>query len=276
MQFKKPENLKQLLEMLQTSSKDRLLLAGGSDINIILRQRDIQPSEMIMINHLPELEGIKLEDDLLLIGATTTIADISASTLIKKHCPFLAESLVDFASPLIAGFSTIAGNIANSSPTADTVPLLLVLNARLILRSKGSIRKVPLAEFYKGYKSTVLKPQELIYSIEIPLQNKAEYSSRYIKVGSRSVLTIAKLSLAMIKDKNGFRIAAGSLNEYPRRLIHVEKYLNYLTGSYDPQDLRQMLKKDVTPITDFRSDAEYRLQVCWNYLVRFMNSLEQA
>ena len=276
MRFDKPESIDKLLKILSTSSEDRLLLAGGSDINVKLHQNRVQPSQIIMINHLPELKGIKLENNRLIIGAVTTIAEISQSSLIKKHCPFLAKALADFASPTIANFATIAGNIANSSPTADTVPLLLVLNAELVLRSKTSQRKVAISNFYTGYKKTVMKSQELICSIEIPLQDRTEYITRYIKVGSRTILTIAKLSLALIKDIGGFRIAAGSLNEYPRRLKNVEMYLNDLTEKYEKEALINALKKDITPITDFRSDAEYRLQVCSNYLISFLASIDYA
>lgn len=272
----KPATLQETLSLLTELPAKKLLLAGGSDINILIKQDKITDENIIYINHLPELHGIDMCCTKLVIGAATTISEISHSGVIRQYCPFLADSLHDFASPLIAGFATLAGNIANSSPTADTVPLLLVLDARLVLKSLTTTRMLPLTEFYTGYKQTRLQDDELIIAVEIPLQYACRYKPQYIKIGSRTALTIAKAALAFVKYDNKFRIAAGSLNEYPRRLYSVEEYLSLHPDDYNDNDLLNALKKDITPITDFRSDKEYRLQVCFNYLQKFLKSTNSS
>jgi len=272
MKVYKPENLSEVLNLLSELPDKKLLLAGGSDLNILIKLGKISDEAIIFINHLPELRGVDMCSTKLIIGATTTISEISSSAIIKEYCPYLSDSLIDFASPPIANFATLAGNIANSSPTADTVPLLLVLEAKLVLKSITTTRTVPLSEFYTGYKKTVLRDDELIIAIEIPLNFACKYQPQYIKIGSRTALTIAKVALAFVKYEDNFKIAAGSLNEYPRRLYNVEEYITLHSQDLNDTDLMNALKKDVTPISDFRSDKEYRLQVCFNYLQKFIES----
>jgi CO/xanthine dehydrogenase FAD-binding subunit len=272
LKFYKPNSLSEALLLMQNLPKYKYLLAGGSDLNILLRQNRLADQPIIVINHLTELKKIYMENDFLYIGATATIREISSSMLIKSYCPFFAESLSNFASPPIANFATLAGNIANSSPTADSVPLLLVLNAEIILKSATTLRCLPISQFYSGYKKNALQFNEIIASIRIPLLPIEYYRAFYIKIGSRPALSIAKLSLALILYKNKFRIAAGSLNEFPKRLDNVEKYLAHCGNRYLDDELKNALIQDITPITDFRSDKEYRLQVCCNYLKNFIDS----
>ncbi|MDP8220193.1 MAG: xanthine dehydrogenase family protein subunit M [Candidatus Stygibacter frigidus] len=272
MKVYKPDNLPDTLHLLSKLPGKKLLLAGGSDLNILIKQGKLSDEAIIFINHLPELHGVDICSTKLIIGATTTISEISGSAIIKEYCPYLSDSLIDFASPPIANFATLAGNIANSSPTADTVPLLLVLEAKLVLKSVTTTRIVPISEFYTGYKKTVLRDDEMIIAIEIPLNFACKYQPQYVKIGSRTALTIAKVALAFVKYEDNFRIAAGSLNEFPRRLYNVEEYLTIHPQNIDASELMDALKMDVTPISDFRSDKEYRLQVCFNYLQKFIES----
>jgi CO/xanthine dehydrogenase FAD-binding subunit len=272
MKMYKPDSLQETLSLLAKLPGRKMLLAGGSDINILIKLGKLKDESIIFINHLPELHGVDMCSTKLIIGAATTISEISGSSVIRQYCPFLADSMKDFASPPIANFATLAGNIANSSPTADTVPLLLVLDAKLVIKSLTTTRMLPLYDFYTGYKQTRLQDDELIIAIEIPLKFACKYQPQYIKIGSRTALTIAKVALAFVKYENKFRIAAGSLNEYPRRLYSVEEYFSAHPDDYNDNDLMSTLKKDITPITDFRSDKEYRLQVCFNYLRKFIKS----
>ncbi|MCF7919275.1 MAG: FAD binding domain-containing protein [Candidatus Cloacimonetes bacterium] len=267
MKFHKPQTLPECLCLLG-KLKDPWLLAGGTDINVQIRHQLNVKEDVVFINHLPELNFIKKEENSLIIGATATIKDISGSELIKKECPFLADSLADFASPLISNLATIAGNIANSSPTADTVPLLLVLEAALVLSSCRGHRTIALKDFYTSYKHNVRQTDEMITSIIIPLLPPDSYTAHYVKIGSRRALTIAKAALALLKRQDEFRIAAGSLSEYPKRLKNVEEYLQN-SKKIVKKHLFAALDEDVYPISDFRSEAAYRLQVTRNYLLKF-------
>lgn len=262
-----PKSLKECLKIKNDFPKS-LLLAGGTDINIMIKKKLPMPEDIIYINHIPELHEFKIYYNELKIGASVTIDEIHSSQLVKKNFPYLSDSLKDFASPLIANLASIGGNIANASPTADTVPLLLILNSSLTLQSVHGKRKVTISDFFEGYKKLDLKPEELIVSINIPLSDPECYKAYYAKTGSRKILTIAKTAIAFLKDEKEFRVAAGSLAPFPCRLTNVEIYLNSQDDIND-KDLMTALKNDVTPITDFRSDADYRLQVSFNYIKKF-------
>jgi CO/xanthine dehydrogenase FAD-binding subunit len=277
MRFYKPESMSELLDNLQDKSGKKYFLAGGTDINVQIKNGLIRDAEIFYINHLNELKIIEetAANDIS-IGATATFLEILNSALIKKYLPFLQSSLEDFASPILQTSATIGGNIANGSPTADVIPLLLVLDARLELKSKAEIRMVPISEFFYGYKQSILNFDELISKILISKTAEKGYLSFYEKVGARQALTIAKIALAGLKKVESgtiseIKLAVGSLNEYPRRLSQIEKYL--LTESHtqiNRNKIEELLNREITPITDLRSDKEYRFQVCANLICTFL------
>ena len=277
MKFIKPKDIENLVQALDENNSNRYYLAGGTDINVQIKNGQIKDAEIIYINHLTELNGLTETDDSIRIGATTTFFDILKSNLIKKHLPFFQKSLEAFASPLLQTSATIGGNIANGSPTADVLPLLLVTKAKIELTSKSGIRQIPIDTFFTGYKKNVMHPNEIISNIIISKKAENGYQSFYEKVGARKTLTIAKIALAGLKKESAGKIteiilAVGSLNEYPRRLYKIEEYVSgkKLTeinfGIVD-----DYLQQEITPISDLRSDKEYRYHVCVNLIRSFLN-----
>ncbi len=277
MKFYKPKSLLELFEISEKIERKKYFLAGGTDINIQIKNGIIKDESIIFLNHLSELKGILKSNNHIIIGALTNIREILESKLLKDKLPFFQNSLLQFASPLIQTTATIGGNIANGSPTADVVPLLLVLDAKLKLFSKSKLREVPISEFYTGYKKFILKRNEIIGAVLIPENAETGYETFYQKVGSRKALYIAKLAIAGLKKISNniiedIKLAVGSLNEYPRRLYKVEEYLkDKPVNEIDFSELENQLKKEITPITDLRSDKGYRYQVCVNLIRTFLN-----
>ncbi len=278
MEFQKPDNLNDLLNIIDSTQKKYLFLAGGSDINIDSRKNQLENEEILFINHLAGLKGIKETEKYISIGSATTFLDILDSPLIEKYFPFFQDSLKKFASHLIQGIATLGGNIANGSPTADSIPLLLVLDAELELISKKRSRIIELKDFFTGYKKNILSRNEIIKRILIPKNAEFSEDTFYKKISSRNSLAIAKLSLAGLKKiENGIikkiKIATGALNEYPRRLNRLESYLIYKEiKEIRIEFLKKNLKKEITPITDLRSDEDYRFKVCLNLINNFLNN----
>ncbi len=277
MKFLKPNNLTELFSSLPEISGKKYFLAGGTDINVQIKNGLIPEGTIIYINHLPELNGIRQDENEIFIGALTTYRELLNSNIIKKHLPFLIHSLKNFASPLLTTMSTLGGNIANGSPTNDVSPPLLVLEAELELISQNDSRRIPFQDFYLGYKKFALKENELIKGIWIKQNAAKGYQTFYKKVGSRKTLTIAKVSVAGLKridhgQITKIKIAVGSLNEYPRRLFQLE---NFLIGkdldTLLEYDISEILKKEITPISDLRSEKEYRFQVCLNLITKFLS-----
>jgi len=259
-------SLADLFEKSGACSGNYYYLAGGTDINVQISKQMIKDSTLFFVSNLSELKGIEVKGSELVIGAGESFGQIIGSELVKANVPLLSDSLVSFASPLLQNTATIGGNIANGSPTADATPILLALDAKVLLVSSKGERSVKLCDYFTGYKQSVLNKGEMIKAVIIPIEKGM--SSFYKKVSSRKSLTIAKVSLAAVFSKSGskftsLRIAVGSLNEYARRLPQVEKVL--LSGGSDAE-LQAALKKEITPITDLRSDAEYRFDVTYNLI----------
>jgi CO/xanthine dehydrogenase FAD-binding subunit len=277
MAFYKPKSMKELTSILDANRNKFYFLAGGTDINVQRKNGVITLEDIIYINHLSELKTITETKNFIKIGCLTTFRDIIESRLMIKKLPYFRDSLMMFASPLLQTMATIGGNLANGSPTADVVPLLLVLNAKLELFSSKGSRIVEVSDFFTGYKKFNMRSNEFIQSILIPFDGKLDFDEKYYrKIGARATLTIAKVALAGLKRvKNGamdeIRLAVGSLNEYPRRLEKVEEYL---TGKSEKQinmlKVDFFLRNEITPISDLRSDKEYRYQVCFNLLKEFI------
>jgi CO/xanthine dehydrogenase FAD-binding subunit len=272
MNFTKPKDLEELLQIIDKKQQGkRYLLAGGTDINVQIKHGMIKNADIIYINGIDELKGIKKENGNIIIGALTTFDDI-----INAKLPFLSEVLMNFASPIIQTIATIGGNIANASPTNDVSPPLLVLDASLVLASATGQRVVPLKDFYQGYKVMDLKENEIIHSVILPEADLSNCSTLYQKVGARKTLTIAKAAIAGIKQITDgkfttIKLAVGSLNEYPRRLHLCEQYLKGLAiADIDYAKLKDTLQTEITPISDLRSDEDYRFAVCWNLIEGFV------
>ncbi|MBN1327421.1 MAG: FAD binding domain-containing protein [Candidatus Cloacimonetes bacterium] len=276
MRFFKPSSLPELFLTMENFEGEKYFLAGGTDLNIQKKKNLLQDRPVFYINHLTELKGIRELHEDILIGSLTSFREILDSQLLNRKLPFLQNSLAYFASPLLQTMATVGGNIANASPTADILPLLLVLDARVKLLSKSKFRELPISEFYLGYKQTILKSNEIIGGIIIPKTAETGFQTYYRKVGSRKALTIAKLAFAGLKktEQNNIKIvkiAVGALNEFPRRLRKLEELI---TGKYTEDlksdELRKILESEITPITDLRSDSDYRFEVTLNLLLEFL------
>lgn len=280
MNFYKPRNLSDLFKYCEETEGKKYFLAGGSDINVQLKNKMITDGTVFYINHLKELHGIRVIDDEIVIGALTTFRELISSDIIAEYLPYFQSSLMKFGSPLLQNVATLGGNIANGSPTADAVPLLLVLDARVRILAKSKMHKLPLSDFYLGYKKFNVKPNEIIGSVHIPKAAERGWQKFYRKLGARKSLAIAKLSLAGMKRiENGgitdIKLAAGSLNEYPRRLNNVEDFIKG-TVLLRTEGLRNSLAKDITPISDMRSDKDYRFEVCYRLLTSFLENIDDS
>jgi xanthine dehydrogenase FAD-binding subunit len=267
-----PNDLNHLLQELAERTEPALLLAGGTDI-IVQRKKGVLPQrDVFCITHLPELKRIGTVDGMIRIGAGVTFTELLESGTVQAGCPFLTNALKGFASPLIRSLATLGGNIANASPTADSIPPLLVLDAVLELLSASETRLIPLHEFYHGYKVTSLRPDEILRAIRIPDVRDWPGKWYYRKVGGRNALAIAKLSIgAYFRVENGqiaeIRVAAGALNEYPRRLSGLETMLlGREPETVTLEEIDEALVSEITPLDDLRSTSIYRGTVCGNLI----------
>lgn len=248
------------------------ILAGGTDIGLWVTKQHRNPDVLIYSGNVDGLTDVAVRDGCLDIGAAVSLTD--AMEMIIAHVPALEELFVRFASPPIRNAATLGGNIANGSPIGDSMPALLVMDAELILRAGGSSRSVALADFYLAYQQTALQPGEFIERIRIPLPGEGNLVQSY-KVAKRFDQDISAVCGAYrVRLDDGkvaeARIAYGGMAEIPARAMKCEQSL--LGSEWKEESIERAMRaldEDFSPISDMRSSAAYRRQVCGNLLKRF-------
>lgn len=256
---------------------DYVLLAGGTDYMVGVLHRPA-PSGVIDLFGLAGLRGIDANAARIRIGAATTYAEILGDAGLCEAFPSFKLCVSEIGATQIQARGTLGGNIGTSSPVGDTLPMLLVLNAVLELGSSRGTRKVPYAEFCTGYRQTVLAPDELIVAIELPLPCPGVQFWR--KVGTRKAQAISKVMVAASatlsgETLTGVRLAMGAVADRPIRLKAVEAMIEGQVPSAElAEQVRQAVAEAITPISDIRSTAPYRLRAAQNLAARFV--LQQA
>jgi xanthine dehydrogenase small subunit len=251
---------------------DSRLVAGGTDLALEVTQRYQRLPKLISLSHIPELKMITLTGQAIHIGAAAPLS--GCMPVLHDEFPEFGELLERFASQQIRNQGTFGGNIANGSPIGDGGPVLLALDASLLLRRGAEQRELPLDQFFLGYRKTALQPGEFIEQIRIPRNTSASRQLRIYKVSKRLEDDISAVCAALhIEVKNGVvihaRIAFGGMAEVAKRAISCEaQLLGQPWQTATVERACQALGLDFTPISDFRATREYRMQVAKNLLRR--------
>ena len=269
-----------------TKIKNFRFLAGGTDLNL---QRPIineKENSIISLSSIEELKKIKIFNNKILLGSSVTIETFL--DIIEDKIPEMIEILKRFGSPLIRNQATIGGNLCTSSPIGDLAPVLLVLDSSLNIYGKDGAKSILIKDFFKGYRKNVLKKDQILASIEIPIPQKNN-KLFFWKLSKRFDQDISTISLAIniniqnhiIKD---LHIAAGGVAEIP-------KYLDGLSRRMINKNIDEAIKlaiddieNYIDPISDLRGTSEYRktsfkglfrrLQQCLDDNVKNMSVME--
>ena len=255
---------------------DAKILAGGTDLLVRLKDEINQP-DIIDISHIKELKGINDLDGKIKIGALTTFSEIIESKIVAENADVLVRAVEMIGSPQIKNRGTIGGNIANASPAGDSIPPLFVLEAEIEIAGMNYSRIVPIKDFFKGPGKSVLNNNEIISAVLIP-KNK-EWHSAFVRLGQREALAISKVSLALlikIKDDKieEARISLGAVAPTVIRATATEHALSNRKLD-EISDVTEIIREEVSPISDIRSIAEYRKEMCRELLeqaIRIINN----
>ena len=262
------------LASLRAQRPQATLLAGGTDIGLWVNKQFRALPEIVYLGDVAELQRIEaLADGGLRIGAGASLE--AAYAALTARLPSLEEIWLRFASQPIRHAGTIGGNLANGSPIGDSAPVLMALDADLVLRHGAATRRLPLADFYTGYLSHRLAPGELLAAIEIPAAALRRQVRAY-KISKRfdSDISAVCAGLAIELDTDGsvaaVRCAWGGMAAVVKRAAAVEAALLGRPWSAEAVAAAQAaLADDFEPLTDMRASAGYRLQVARNLLQRF-------
>lgn len=261
-----PASITETLEFLHTYGEKAKVLAGGTDLLIELRKDEGPAGLEVVLNiaHFSELQYIKADDEWIRIGSGTTHAQLATSELLLENIRALAHAARTVGSPQIRNRGTVGGNILNASPAADTVPVLVALDAVLTFKSLTGEREVPITDIYvKPYKTNV-RPDELLTEVAFKRLSPTA-TSAFIKLGRRNALAISRMNVAVIldTDANGniseLRIAAGSTTPKPGRTRTAEAVL---IGQQPTEELineaAKKVSEEMIAITGYRWSTEYK------------------
>ncbi len=260
------------LAQLVSEHPQACILAGGTDVGLWVTKQYRELPTLIYVGEVAELRTVDERDDWLDIGAGVTLSD--ALVPIVAHYPAYEALFLRFASPPIRNAGTLGGNIANGSPIGDTMPALITLGTRLMLRKGGATRELALEDFYLAYQKTALQPGEFVSRIRIPLPSPGRAVRSY-KISKRFDQDISAVCGAFSVELDGervrdIRIAYGGLAATPKRAIACEQAL--LSRDWNEasvQGAMAALDRDYSPITDMRASDAYRRKVSKNLLYRF-------
>ena len=254
-------------------------IAGGTDIMVrITGEIGEPPGRMIDLSRLAELRGITVDGAAIVIGAATTYTEIRRSDACREHLPALVEAAATIGAAQIQNRGTLGGNIANASPAGDTLPVLLALDAVIVVGGPRGERTIPAADFWVAYRRTALAPDELILRVRIPVAGGRE--ARFRKIGTRRAQAISKVVLALAWRESGgaraaiwsdVRLALGSVADRPIRASATEAVLEGAMPTPETADAAaESLAAEIHPIDDVRSTADYRRVVAARALHRMI------
>jgi CO/xanthine dehydrogenase FAD-binding subunit len=272
-----PHNLPDALKLLARDPGVYKPFAGGTDLMVLLEAGKLAHKNYINIWNLNELRGIEVADAQVIIGALTTYTEIQSHPVLRVEFPMLCQAANETGGLAIQNRGTLGGNIANASPAADSPPALLVYDAELELVSASGSRRVPYHGFHTGYKQMNIQPHELLSRILLPRTTK-NLRQYYRKVGTRKAQAISKVCFAATAATDGelladVRIALGSVAPIPVRCVMTETALRGQPISQSAEPARAALTREIVPIDDIRSTANYRLRVSLNLLEDFLARL---
>jgi xanthine dehydrogenase small subunit len=250
--------------LAEPTGKPLTPLAGGTDLYVTLAAGTEKARRFLDLHRLTALRRIAQRDSVLSIGALATYTEIATSPLVRRRVPMLVAAALEVGGIQIQNRGTLGGNVGNGSPAGDTLPVLAVAQAEVVLRSLRGERRVPFAAYYRGYKKSVRRRDELIVAIEIPQIVGRQW---FRKVGTRAAQAISKVVAAGVRDGRDLRFALGAVAPNVVRARAVEAVV---AAGGDAAAARAALRRDIEPIDDLRSTASYRSRVAANLLAQFL------
>jgi xanthine dehydrogenase FAD-binding subunit len=264
----------------QLNKENCAIIAGGTDVMVMHKSRRGVPPKIpkpiVFIDHLSELKRVYQNQKDLHIGACCTYSELLGNPLIPL---VLKKAIKTIAAPAIRNRGTLGGNVCNASPAGDTLPLLYVYNAKLLLRSVKGDRIVAISDFIQGVRRIQRETNEILAEIILPSALEEGAHAVFEKVGNRNADAIAKVGFAGYIRLNGdviedVRFVFGAVGPTMVRSVDIEKMLLGKTVPLADSDIAQVVAafdKIIKPIDDQRSTAMYRKTVALNLLRYFLN-----
>jgi xanthine dehydrogenase small subunit len=274
-----PSTVQEALALKAEYGRDVTVLAGGTDLMVYIQARSVVPTRVLNLWGVAALRGVSLRDDALHIGALETYTDLINNPVVQECAPALVAASRTVGAIQIQNRGTLGGNLANASPAADTPPVLMACDARMVVTSAGGSREIAITDFFRGYKDMDLGADELITSIIVPAK-AATHRDWFVKVGTRRAQAISKVVMggratrAADGTLSDVGLSSGSVAATTIRMPAVEALMNGRAPDEALEsEVRACAAAAVQPIDDIRSTADYRRKVVGNVAARFVRYL---
>ncbi|MEL6954965.1 MAG: xanthine dehydrogenase small subunit [Pseudomonadota bacterium] len=251
------------------ANPDATLIAGATDVGLWVTKDFRELGQVVFLAGCDDLKGVSIGEDMIEIGAMTTIADVS-DAIAPFHAGF-QELLRRYGSAQVRNAATIGGNIANGSPIGDSPPPLIALGARLRLRHGDARREIALEDFFHAYGDQDRAKGEFVEAVLIPRQDDRLKCYKLSKRFDQDISAVCGCFNIPVTDGQvrGARIAFGGMAGIPARARHVEAALEGQPWTEATvRDAARLFAQDFTPLSDARASAEYRLRSAQNMLWR--------
>lgn len=275
--FLRPSTLADALRLLR-ERPDAVVVAGSTDWGVEVNIRSRRANCVVAIDRLPELRQLRVASDHVEIGAAQTLTEIERR--LDGRIPLLAELFPQFASRLIRNGATLGGNLGTGSPIGDSPPVLLALEASLVLADADGEREVPLADYFTGYRQSVRRPGELIRAVRIPLPLSPV--TAFHKIAKRRFDDISSVAVAFALDiEDGTvrkaRIGLGGVAATPIRALATEAALEGKPWTAETVEAAaEVLRAQGTPMDDHRASAAYRSAMLGQSLLKLYARTTEA
>jgi carbon-monoxide dehydrogenase medium subunit len=279
-EYRTPKSLKEVQQDLKQFGTDGKLIAGGTALVIMMKQRLVSPTCLISLRSVRGLSGIAEKNGELRIGGATTHREVETSSLVRRRLLLLAETYRHVATVRVRNMATVGGGLAHADPNQDPPPTLIALGASVKVGSADGGRTIPLEEFFTDYYETVLKPDEVITELSVPrlppnsgaafLKFLPRTADDYATVSAAAVVTLDRTK----KIFSDVRIALGSVGTTPIRARAAEAVLRGQPVKAEAlREAAEKAKQAVDPIGDFRGSAAYKKEMAGVFVRR---ALEKA
>lgn len=265
--------LAQVTAFLEAHKDTAKVLAGGTDLLVQMRKETCMPHHIIDIKKTQGLNRMIVTAEGIEIGAAVSLYDAEKFLSAYPEYQVLCQAMHNIGSFQIRNRATVAGNICNASPAADTLPALVVLGARVKIQGCQGERSVPVEGFFAGPRRTVLMNGEVVSAILLP-RLQANAQGVFVRKSRRPHVDLATVNIAVFREGRRVKIAMGAVAPTVVRALEAESFLGE-TG-FSPETIAQAAKlavKSANPISDIRGSREYRLQLIEALTTRALDSL---
>ncbi|MFF0217691.1 xanthine dehydrogenase small subunit [Streptomyces vinaceus] len=275
--FLRPGTLADALRLLR-ERPEAVVVAGSTDWGVEVNIRSRRAHCVVAVDRLPELRELRVASDHIEIGAAQTLTEIERR--LDGSVPLLAELFPQFASRLIRNSATLGGNLGTGSPIGDSPPVLLALEASVVLADAGGEREVPLADYFTGYRQSVRRPGELIRAVRVPLPLSPV--TAFHKIAKRRFDDISSVAVAFALDiEDGIvrkaRIGLGGVAATPIRALATEAALEGKPWAAETVEAAaRVLRAQGTPMDDHRASAGYRSAMLGQSLLKLYAQTTEA